>query len=170
MTATYCGQARGARLLVSLEPSNTTLCRSHTVVPMESRTRGIFLVIFSSRLFPSHWAIFVPSSEGSDTGTLINVVGDPSVGFEHEFKRDYGEEDERRVSKTLLLGSVACKHIKGREEVGQKTDDIPNNKLEDIALSIPPPSKSLRSSGGTVSIRTIHFSIAQGCSGRVIML
>jgi len=119
---------------------------------MEPSTRDIFLVIYSSRLFPSHWGILVPSSKGSNTaGTLINVVGDPSVGFEHEFKRDYGGEDARRVSKTLLLGKVASEHVKNRKDVGQNTDDVPNNTLEDVALSIPPPSKSLRRSGSSVS-------------------
>lgn len=118
---------------------------------MESPTRDIFLVIYSSRLFPSHWGILVPSSEGSNTGTLINVIGDPSVGFEHEFKRDCGGEDARRVSKTLFLGKVASEHVKDRKDVGQNTDDVPNNTLEDVALSIPPPSKSLRRSGSSVS-------------------
>ena len=118
---------------------------------MEPSTRDIFLVIYSSRLFPSHWGILVPSSEGSNTGTMINVIGDPSTGFEHEFKRDCGGGDARRVSETLLLGTVASEHVKGRKDVGQNTDDIPNNRLEDVALSIPPPSKSLRRSGSSVS-------------------
>jgi len=118
---------------------------------MKSPTKDIFLVIYSSRLFPSHWGIFVPSSEGSDVGTLVNVIGDPAIGFEHEFKRDYGGEDARRVSKTLLLGKVAFEHAEGRKEVGQNTDNVPNNPLEDIAFSIPPPSKSLRSGTGSVS-------------------
>ena len=118
---------------------------------MESPTKDIFLVVYSSRLFPSHWGVFVPSSKGSDTGRLINVIGDPSVGFEHEFKRDYGKEDARRVSKTILLGKVASEHARDRKDMGQNTDDIPNNTLEDIAISIPPPSKSLRRSGSSVS-------------------
>lgn len=128
---------------------------------MESSTRDIFLVIYSSRFFPSHWGVLVPSSEGSETGTLINVVGDPSVGFEHEFKRDYGKEDNGRVSKILCLGRVAFEHVKGREEVGQNTDSIPDCTLEDIALSIPPPSKSLRRSGSPVSIRSTHLSVSR---------
>jgi hypothetical protein len=111
---------------------------------MEPPTKDIFLVIYSSRLFPSHWGVLVPSSEGIDAGVLINVIGDPLVGFEHEFKRDYGVEDTRRVSKTLLLGKVASEHVKGWKEVGQRNDNVPKNTLEDIALSIPPPSKSLR--------------------------
>lgn len=127
---------------------------------MRSPTRDIFLIIFSSRLFPSHWGVFVPSSEGSDTGTLVNVTGDPLVGFEREFKRDYGMEDTRRVSKTLLLGKVASEHVKGRKEVGQNTDSVPNNTLEDIALSISPPSKSLRSGGSSVSFLSDCFSVA----------
>ena len=118
---------------------------------MESPAKDIFLVIYSSRLFPSHWGIFVPSSEGSDAGTLINVIGDPAIGFEHEFKRDCGREDTRRVSKTLLLGKVTSEYAKGRKEVGQNTDNVPNNPLEDIAFSVPPPSKSLRSGSSSVS-------------------
>ena len=130
---------------------------------MESPTKDIFLVIYSSRLFPSHWAVFVPSSVGSDAGTLINAVGDPSVGFEHEFKRDYGKEDARRVAKTLLLGKVTSEHVKGRKEVGQSVDNVPNNGLEDIALLIPPPSKSLRSGNNSVIFRAIHCSVAWKC-------
>jgi hypothetical protein len=118
---------------------------------MEPPTKNILLVIYSSRLFPSHWGVLLPSSEGSGAGTLINVVGDPSLGFEHEFKRDYGGEDTRRVSKSLLLGKVASEHVTNRKEVGQVVDNIPNNTLEDIALSIPPPSKSLRRGNSSVS-------------------
>jgi len=128
---------------------------------MEPSTKEIFLVIYSSRLFPSHWGVLVPSSRGPDAGTLINVIGDPSVGFQHEFKRDYGGEDDRRVSKTLLLGNVASEHVENRKDVGQNTDDVPNNKLEDVALSIPPPSKSLRRSGSSVSFRPSRLSVAR---------
>ena len=129
---------------------------------MESPTKDIFLVIYASRLFPSHWGVFVPSLVGSDTGTLINVIGDPSIGFEHEFKRDYGGEDTRRVSKTLLLGEVASEHSKGRNEAGQNIDNVPNNTLEDIALSIPPPSKSLRRGCSSVSFEATHPLVARG--------
>ena len=131
---------------------------------MESPTKDIFLVIYSSRLFPSHWGVLVPSSKGSDAGTLINVIGDPSVGFEHEFKRDYGGKDTRRLSKTLLLGKVASEHAKGRNEARQNIDidNVPNNTLEDIALSIPPPSKSLRRGGSSVSFEATHPLVARG--------
>jgi len=128
---------------------------------MQSPTKDIFLVIYSSRLFPSHWGVLVPSSKGTDAGTLINVLGDPAVGFEHEFKRDYGRDDMRRVAKTLLLGKVTFEHVKDRKEVGQNTDNVPNNTLEDVALSIPPPSKSLRSSNNSVSSQAIRWSVTR---------
>lgn len=95
----------------------------------------------------------MPSPLDPDTGTLINVIGDPSVGFEHEFKRDCGRENDRRVSKTLLLGKVAFEHVKSRQDIKQDMNHIPNNTLEDIAASIPPPSKSLRLSGNSVSVQ-----------------
>ena len=79
------------------------------------------------------------------------MIGDPSVGFEHEFKRDYGGDDSRRVSKTLRLGKVVSEHIRNRKDKGRNVDNIPNNTLEDIAFSIPPPSKSLRHSSNSVS-------------------
>ena len=144
-------------VLCSTPPSTTA-----ATLRMQSPTKDIFLVIYSSRLFPSHWGVLVPSSEGSNAGTLINVIGDPSAGFEHEFKRDYGEEDTRRVSKILLLGKIASEHVKNRKEVGQNTDNVPNNSLEDIALSIPPPSKSLRRSSSSVSFRAIRSSAGRG--------
>lgn len=151
---------------VSFDNTSVQFCRrfnnSHKrsrCALMEPQTKDIFLVIYSSRLFPSHWGVFVPSSEGSEAGTLINVIGDPSVGFEHEFKRDHGREDDGRVSKTLLLGKVAYEHVKTRQEVGRSTNDTPNNVLEDIALSIPPPCKSLRSSGSSVSIQMNRLSV-----------
>ena len=133
----------------SFKPPTATTTAAASL--MESPTKDIFLVIYSSRLFPSHWGVLVPSSKGSDAGTLINVIGDPSVGFEHEFKRDYGGEDSRRVSKTLRLGKVASEHVRNRKDMGRNVDNIPNNTLEDIALSIPPPSKSLRRSSNSVS-------------------
>jgi len=128
---------------------------------MESPTKETFLVVYSSRLFPSHWGVLVPSSRGTDAGTLINAIGDPSAGFEHDFKRDYGGEDTRRVAKTLLLGKVAFEHAKDRKEVGQSTDNVPNNTLEDVALSVPPPYKSLRSSKNSVSFQAIRWSVAR---------
>ena len=87
-------QARGGTISVTLEialclqtgvavrfhPTPVRAVRHH-LPPMEPPTKKIFLVIYSSRLFPSHWGVFVPSSEGSDAGVLINVIGDPSVGF-----------------------------------------------------------------------------------------
>ena len=140
--------------LCSSPPLTTTTVAT---LLMESPTKDIFLVIYSSRLFPSHWGVLVPSSNGSDVGTLINVIGDPSAGFEHEFKRNYGEEDSRRVSETLLLGKVASEHVKSRKEVGQNIDNVPNNTLEDIALLIPSPSKSLRCGSSSVSFWAFHF-------------
>ena len=145
---------------VCFHPTPALAVRDH-LPPMESATKDIFLVIYSSRLFPSHWGVFVPSSEGSDAGILINVIGDPSVGFEHEFKRDYGAEDTRRVSKTLLLGKVASEHVMDRKEAEQRTENVPKNTLEDIALSIPPPSKSLRRGGSSVSFQATLSPVTQ---------
>ena len=150
-TGTRCMIVRSSHPRPAVRRSSLVTTAAVLLIMLQPPTNDIFLVIYSSRLFPSHWGVLVPSSEGSGTGTLINVIGDPSVGFEHEFKRDYGGEDTRRVSKTLLLGKVASEHIDNRKEVGQNTDDVPNNKLEDVALSIPPPSKSLRRSGSSVS-------------------
>ena len=65
------------------------------------------------------------------------------------------------MSKTLLLGKVASEHVNGWKEVEQMTDNVPNNTLEDIALLIPPPSKSLRSGSSSVSFQATLFSATQ---------
>jgi len=52
--------------------------------------------------------------------------------------------------KTLLIGTVSSEHVKYRQEAGQSTSNTPSNVLEDIASSIPPPSKSLRPSDTSV--------------------
>ncbi|KAL5333727.1 hypothetical protein BJX70DRAFT_391966 [Aspergillus crustosus] len=48
--------------------------------------------LLSIRPAPSqraHFAIFVPSPSHPETGSLINVVGAPMLGFMHEFERNY---------------------------------------------------------------------------------
>ena len=65
-------------------------------------TRDV-LVIHSLGLFPSRRGVLASSFEDFNTDALIVVIGDPSVGFEHEFEKGHGEVDKGWISKTLLL-------------------------------------------------------------------
>jgi len=64
------------------------------------------------------------------------VIGDPLVGFEHEFERDHGGENARRVSKALLLNRVTSEHVNDRKDMGQNADNVPNNVVARTKLSV----------------------------------
>jgi len=69
--------------------------------------REIFLLITHSRLFPAHWALWVPnpSHPSPETGKIINVRGDAMTGFRHEFDR--GTVLEPSAATSLVpLGEV----------------------------------------------------------------
>ncbi|RDW81305.1 uncharacterized protein DSM5745_04862 [Aspergillus mulundensis] len=142
----------------------------------EARTRTIYLMTSrSSSRQRAHFAIFVPSTAsststsiqmGTDTstdvgnrsGTLINVIGAPMLGFMHEFRRQYIPAlHSTEPFKMYPLSEVDEAHIVGRqpetqagEDQGEgvyQTDTTPTNALETAACQIPAPGVNAAKNG-----------------------
>jgi hypothetical protein len=103
--------------------------------------RPISLLIFPSRLFPAHWALFVPSLTSCDTGTLLNARGNSLSGFTIEIERDYALA-EAPAHQSVLLSKVADEFIADSDEVGK--DEGARTHVEEAVLSVGAPMGSLR--------------------------
>lgn len=113
----------------------------------ETETRNVFLIVYRSRLFNAHWGMVVPYNNTSTVGTKIHVTGTLRNGFEHEFQRDYDPESTGRAHSLVALGAVDASVVATLASVD--TEDMmttPSNRLEQLALTVPAPGPSLRSS------------------------
>lgn len=124
-------------------------------------SRPIYLIVYHSRPFPAHWAIWIPhknepSPEGM--GKVIQVEGNPSEGFSHEFKRNYDSSQDSRLHSVILLGTIDGSNILDSDTHanGKGTTDVTAiDEVEKVALSVPAPRPSLRRRFGPVSISSI---------------
>lgn len=124
-------------------------------------TVDIFLLCYlPSPLFHAHWALFVPEQARPQSGTVLNVRGDPLHGFVHEFERGYiPSEDPEKPPAVLKLGTVAERLIKPEEIAPDGKDTAAYNRLERLALSIDAPGRSLgRGASKDVSSSSIRIS------------
>ncbi|KDR78330.1 hypothetical protein GALMADRAFT_94990 [Galerina marginata CBS 339.88] len=114
-------------------------------------TRPIYLIAYESPLFRSHWALWIPVLESNEKmGKKIHVTGNPHVGFEHEFMRNYCIEDTTRKLNLIKLANVDSKYVVDVPGDGTlSTDTGAADEIEKIALTVTPPSKSLRSASST---------------------
>jgi hypothetical protein len=110
-------------------------------------TREVYLIIYHSPLFPAHWALYVPSVNNPKVGKKIHVFGDVAKGFEHEFLRNYNPTGTQRRHSLVLLAEVEDQHVVDVPGDGsQSADKTATDGIEQMALSIPAPTKSLTSS------------------------
>ncbi|KAF7973079.1 hypothetical protein HWV62_16274, partial [Athelia sp. TMB] len=122
---------------ISLRLTRAGICSK---TPM---SRPVYLLVFNSPLFPAHWAMYIPSQ---CSGKLINVRGDPGLGFWHEFERNYDPNCTRDKKTLLHLCDVKDKHL--LDVPGDGNPSIDTNAVDDIervALCLNPPPKTLRS-------------------------
>lgn len=72
--------------------------------------RQVYLLITHSRLFPAHWAIWIPNVSHliPGTGKIINVRGDAMTGFRHEFDRGVVLE-QCETTSLVSLGEVQAR-------------------------------------------------------------
>ena len=112
--------------------------------------RDIYLVSYPSAPFKDHWAIFVPSAQRSDFGTLIQVEGDVRNGFRHGFRRNYNSKLSTRHPKLILLGRVADQHVHATPSTGALISEniVPVDNVEQAAFSEPPPGPSMNPTRG----------------------
>jgi hypothetical protein len=103
--------------------------------------RAISLLVFPSRLFPAHWALFVPSLESPGSGTFLNARGNSLSGFTIEIEREYVLADAP-MHKMVLLGEVADDFIVDFDGLGEVQGA--RNCLEEVVLSVGALGGSLR--------------------------
>ncbi|KAH6674070.1 hypothetical protein B0J14DRAFT_30556 [Halenospora varia] len=108
--------------------------------------RPVYLLIYHSPVFAAHWALWVPTFEKEiigTTGKLINVQGDPSQGFAHEFERKYDLKDTTRSHSLKLLYLVDSDKIS--DWTGECIiDSTPTDHIERLACTVEAPGPSLR--------------------------
>ncbi|KAF2801836.1 uncharacterized protein BDZ99DRAFT_469349 [Mytilinidion resinicola] len=117
----------------------------------------ISLLIFNSPIFPAHWALWLPHPANSNTGKLINAVGDAATGFEIIIEREY---DLRNITQRYQL--VALDEVSDVKEDGRNSkDSTAYDCIEKVALSVPAPKKSLVSA--TIAEGSRHRVEIQNC-------
>ncbi|KJK61349.1 hypothetical protein P875_00042401 [Aspergillus parasiticus SU-1] len=96
----------------------------------------------SSKTQRAHFAIWVPSAQQPTSGSLINVVGAPMIGFAHEFKRCYEPAKSTEPYEMWPIGEVDSVHIFDWPEGGCSIRTDPKGDLEIAAAQVPAPGIS----------------------------
>jgi hypothetical protein len=99
-----------------------------------------------------HFAIFIPNASDEEktpsktepcTGTVIHVVGNPMIGFSHEFKRNYNTSDDlKSLVRVVLLGHIQESLHVDSSSGTFSTDVLPLGPLDAAALQVPVPGRS----------------------------
>ncbi|KAG9120684.1 hypothetical protein FRC07_003723 [Ceratobasidium sp. 392] len=122
----------------------------------------VYLLVFRSPVFPAHWALWVPRLENPDIGKIISAVGDPSTSFVHEFQRNFSPASPSSMLPILLCDTVKSKHIIDGELGPESTIDAhATDDLENVALAVPPPGKSLNSVADSGAKRRVAINNCQ---------
>jgi hypothetical protein len=113
--------------------------------PQEARIAKI--VTYSSRLFDSHQAIFLPNRTGiADIGTLVHVTNDDRASFELEYKHGYSLVATQRKFLETSLGTPDLSALP--QYVGPMVNDAtPGSRMEQVAQEIELPKKGVKRSG-----------------------
>lgn len=122
-------------------------------------TVDIFLLCYlPSPLFHAHWALFIPNQARPQCGTVLNVRGNPLNGFVHEFERGYiPSEDPEKPPTVLKLGTIAERLVRSELTAPDGKDATAYSQLEQLALSIDAPGRSLgRGASKDVSLDSHH--------------
>jgi hypothetical protein len=112
---------------------------------------SISLLVFPSRLFPAHWALFIPSPSSPNTGTLLNARGTALSGFTIEFESNYSLADAP-AHKRILLGEVAEEFVETYQGKREGEDIVAKNYVEEVVLSVGAPGGSLRNVSGGMEV------------------
>jgi len=111
--------------------------------------RKVFIISYNAGgLFEDHWGLWIPSAANPDIGTIIHVKGDSLKGFELEFKRNYNRTITSAIYIPYEIADVDPKYIVDTKGDGKPfADTIAHDKIEQQALLIPAPPKSLKPAG-----------------------
>ncbi|KAF2186882.1 hypothetical protein K469DRAFT_570861, partial [Zopfia rhizophila CBS 207.26] len=93
--------------------------------------------------FPAHWSLWIPHQDNTSIGRRIHASADAANGFEIAFERNYNLDATSR-HQILPLAQVLDHYVVDVKGDGsQLKDQIAYDYLEQVALSIPAPSRSL---------------------------
>ncbi|KAH7016841.1 hypothetical protein EDB80DRAFT_272929 [Ilyonectria destructans] len=114
---------------------------------------SVYILVYTSRLFPAHWALWIPSRRDPAIGKRVHATGDARVGFEVEFDRNYNIEQTSRQHQLVHLAQVQDTFISDASCISGplSSERQPCDKIEEVALSLPPPGPSLVASSSDVS-------------------
>lgn len=110
----------------------------------------VYLIVYRSPIFAAHWALWVPviTERAEETvGKVLQVEGSASEGFAYEIMRNHDLGACSRRKSLVPLCSVDAAYVDDKEE----------DTLERLALSVPPPTPSLRSASVTVIFLTLDI-------------
>jgi hypothetical protein len=114
--------------------------------------RAIHLVVYNSPLFPAHWGLWIPSAADPKVGKFIHATGDAAKGFEISFERNYNISVTRRRHQILPIAQVLDQHVLDVVGDGSRSSDqTAHDYIEQVALSVPAPARSLTSASSQVS-------------------
>jgi hypothetical protein len=128
-------------------------------------SRTVFLV--SSRLVPSqraHFAIFVPSAADPQTGTIIDVVGTPMMGYSLEFKRNYALAANQQHQTTTPIGEIDSQNLVDSTNEQDSIDFTPRDNVEAVAARMAPPGISQNFMAPVNDVSFMHTSLFWICS------
>ncbi|KUJ07754.1 uncharacterized protein LY89DRAFT_660007 [Mollisia scopiformis] len=118
---------------------------------MSTPKRPIYIISYTSPLFPAHWSLWIPSSYNSLTktpgtsGKRIHVTGDALNGFTHEFSRNYDIDDDSRAKTIHFISWVEAVNVVDGDDAGDPVEDVvATDKMEEWALKVEAPGRSLR--------------------------
>ncbi|KAJ3544705.1 hypothetical protein NM208_g2912 [Fusarium decemcellulare] len=114
--------------------------------------RSIYLLVYNSRLFPAHWVLWIPSKNNAKIGKVIEAAGDVATGFDITFARNFNIGELTRTHQLVELAQVDDAHIVDTSGDGSNYAEresegnlVAQDKIEEAALRVPAPVKSLRS-------------------------
>ncbi|KAF4999989.1 hypothetical protein FDECE_11337 [Fusarium decemcellulare] len=114
--------------------------------------RSIYLLVYNSRLFPAHWVLWIPSKDNTKIGKVIEAAGDVATGFDITFERNFNIGELTRTHELVELAQVDDDHIvdtlgDGSNYAERESEGnlVAQDKIEEAALRVPAPVKSLRS-------------------------
>ncbi|KAJ5765649.1 hypothetical protein N7520_005208 [Penicillium odoratum] len=90
----------------------------------------------------AHFAIYVPSEEDDNRGTLIQATGSPKSGYFLEFKRNYSPADSIERYNIFPIGEVDSGHIVDPVPGVNSSDSTPRGDIEVAAKEVPTPGIS----------------------------
>ncbi|KAF2258102.1 hypothetical protein CC78DRAFT_479708 [Lojkania enalia] len=106
--------------------------------------RTVYLVVYNSPLFPAHWGLWIPHIDNPNIGKLIHASGDAANGFIISFERNYNLGSTSRRHQILPVDQVLDHHVVDVKGDGSRSrDQTAHDYLEEVALSIPAPGRSL---------------------------